>query len=381
MTTHPRVKGTCLCLFAHDLALAIDLDHAERIVAGRAENTGQRELIRHTRRAPQYFQFKPSPLRITSPGKSFEVGGCQTLASVDAVVYDFGAVSITYAVPFEGTLVDLMELSSEMYVHAALQADSRLRAEAMLETLTPALRKPELSALVEDYYIFLLEPVADVAGFLMEHRRMLAQILRAEKAPLSAQQVDEAMESHMSYGMQDAAIIDWHAAILIDADPQDAHMALEFANVELLEMRHLDDRLDVALDDVHELLERDVKGGAGGGLVEYWKRRSWPFRPFTRPFAVDLRRVSQLQMESSMLFEGVNNALKLLGDQYLAKVYRDAARRLHLPEWDASILRKLGALESIYEKLADRQTNRRMEVLEWIIIGLIGFEIVMSLVS
>jgi uncharacterized Rmd1/YagE family protein len=85
-------------------------------------------------------------------------------------------------------------------------------------------------------------------------------------------------------------------------------------------------------------------------------------------------------MESSLLFEGVNNALKLLGDQYLARVYRDAARRLHLPEWDASILRKLGALESIYEKLSDRQTNRRMEAMEWIIIILIGFEIVMSLV-
>jgi len=86
-------------------------------------------------------------------------------------------------------------------------------------------------------------------------------------------------------------------------------------------------------------------------------------------------------MESAMLFEGVNNAIKLLGDQYLARVYRHAAQRLHLAEWDASILRKLATLESIYEKLSDRQTNRRMETLEWIIIALIAFEIAMSVID
>ena len=94
----------------------------------------------------------------------------------------------------------------------------------------------------------------------------------------------------------------------------------------------------------------------------------------------DLRRIARLQIDSAILFEGVNNALKLLGDVYLSRVYRLAAGRLHLPAWDASIIRKLGTLESIYEKLSDRQANRRMEVLEWIIILLILFEVVMSFV-
>jgi len=379
MPTSPHVRGTCLCLFAHDLALAIDLDHAERILAPRTESTEQREVIRHTRRAPRYFQFKPAPLRITSPGEPFPVGAWATLPSVDAVLYDFGAASITYSVPFSGTLNEVIELSTSVYDHPALQEDARRRAQALLETVSPAVRKPALSPLVEDYYIFVIEPVDGLAAFLGEHRQTLAQILRAERAPLSEQQVDESLGAHTSYGERDAAIIDWNAAILLDPDPQDAHLALEFANVELLEMRHLDDRLDTALDQVYNVLERDAASGSMPPSLEFWKRRSWRYRPFTRQFAGDLRRVSQLQMESSLLFEGVNNALKLLGDQYLARLYRDAAKRLHLPEWDASILRKLGTLESIYQKLSDRQTNRRMEALEWIIIGLIGLEIVMSL--
>jgi uncharacterized Rmd1/YagE family protein len=64
-----------------------------------------------------------------------------------------------------------------------------------------------------------------------------------------------------------------------------------------------------------------------------------------------------------------------LGDQYLARLYRLVSTRFHLQEWDASIIRKLQTLESIYEKIADQAANRRMEVLEWVIIILIAVSI------
>jgi uncharacterized Rmd1/YagE family protein len=49
-----------------------------------------------------------------------------------------------------------------------------------------------------------------------------------------------------------------------------------------------------------------------------------------------------------------------------------------LEEWDASILRKLQTLESIYGKMSDRASTRRMEVMEWIIIILIALSIGVS---
>jgi len=90
--------------------------------------------------------------------------------------------------------------------------------------------------------------------------------------------------------------------------------------------------------------------------------------------------VAQLQVDNALLFEGVNNALKLLGDQYLARVYRLVSDRFHLAEWDTSILRKLQTLESIYEKMSDIAANRRLEVLEWIIIILTAVSIIVYLV-
>src|SRR5207245_1411105 len=188
-----------------------------------------------------------------------------------------------------------------------------------------------------------------------------ARILRSERATLSDQEVHDALGHRISFGSQDVTVIDWDAALIADREAEDVRAVLEFANVELLEMRFLDQQLDDALDESYETLSR---------------RRYRLWRPGTS--RADLRRVGQLQVDNAVLFEGVNNALKLLGDQYLARVYRLTSDRFHLAEWDASILRKLQALENIYGKMSDVAATYRMEILEWIIILLIALEIVIQ---
>jgi uncharacterized Rmd1/YagE family protein len=89
-----------------------------------------------------------------------------------------------------------------------------------------------------------------------------------------------------------------------------------------------------------------------------------------------MRRISQMQVDGAILFERVSNAPKLLGDQYLARVYRLASQRFHLNEWNASILRKLDAIEGIYQQMHDRAASWRLEALEWIIVVLILLELV-----
>lgn len=169
------------------------------------------------------------------------------------------------------------------------------------------------------------------------------------------------MACHISFGREDAALIDWHAAVLFGKDMDDVRAVLEFANVELLEMRILDNQLDQALDQAYETLSRKP-----------------PFLPFPASSEKDTTYIAQLQVDSALLFERVTNTLKLFGDQYLARVYRLASQRFHLEEWDASILRKLDTLNSIYGKMSDRAAVRRMELLEWIIIVLIALSIMVS---
>ncbi len=354
--------GVCYALFAYDAGLAIDLNEAERRIVALT----QRASIPHKHRAPKYFDYRPQPVRVTRSMEPVVLGGFRTGGFFDAVLYDFGAVSVTYQIPLAGPLSGLLALSEELYDNAALLADSRRRVEELVETIAPAVTRARIADFVEPYTIFEIAEFATPCGpadLSTTHAPEIARILRSERATLSAQEVEDAIGSRISFGPDDVALIDWDATLIADRDADDVRAVLEFANVELLEMRYLDQQLDDALDESYDTLSH----------------RTSRWRP-PRSRRAELRRVGQLQVDNAALFEGVNNALKLLGDQYLARVYRVVSDRFHLAEWDASILRKLQVLESIYQKLADQAANRRIEILEWIVIALIATEILLSLV-
>ncbi len=353
-------RGTCYAVFAYSIGLSIDLQEAER----RINTDKRRETIKHRHRAPQYFKYDPPPLRVTQESVRIHVGPFDSADRLNLVLYDFGAVSVTYEIAVDGPLSSLMALSNELYDNPKLLTDSRRRVVELVETIKPAITKPSISDLVEDYAVYELTPGINPHRKTTAYRQELAQILRAERNFLSDQEVDDAHACTLSFGRDDTVIIDWNAAVLFDRDGDDVRMVLDYANVELLQLRYLDDRLDLALAESYRAVTK----------------RGWRLPFLGRSNANDLRRVAELQLDGAMLFEGVNNALKLLGDQYLARVYRAASQRLHLGEWDATILRKLQTLESTYEKMSDRQTNRRMEVLEWIIIILIAASIALPFV-
>src|SRR5213078_4799272 len=349
-------EGVCYALFAYAAGLAINLDESERRITALT----QRAAIRHKRRAPRYFEYRPAPLRVTQEREVLAVGAFRTAPSVDAVLYDFGAVSVTYQIPLAGPLAHLITLAEELYESNVLLADSRRWVEHLLATIAPG-----LTDFVETYVIFevgAFSPPCPPAELYTTHAQEVARILRSERAVLSNQEVNDALGHRISFGADDVTLIDWDAALIADRDAEDVRAVLEFANVELLEMRYLDQQLDDALDESYDTLSR----------------RSGLWLPGAT--GADLRRIGQLQVDNAVLFEGVNNALKLLGDQYLARVYRLVSERFHLAEWDASILRKLQTLESIYQKLSDQAANRRTEALEWIVIVLIAVEILIPFV-
>ena len=360
----PQVQsGTCYASFAYDAARSIDLREAER----RLHQATERPTIAHKRRTPSYFEYQPPPVRVNQPAEPLRIGKFATRSGVDLMIYDFGAVSVVYALPIEGPFEDLLALSEELYDNEALLYDSRLRVEQLLKVIGDAANRPHPSPVVEDYVIFHLESFIkriDLDEFCTKHGRQIAQILRAERQTLSDQEVEDALAVRLSYGMADLTLIDWNAALLVGSEGEDVRALLEFANVELLEMRYVDQKLDRALDQAYETLSR----------------RSWNPAWILGSYSADLRSVAELQVDNATLFEGVNNTLKLVGDQYLARVYRRVNRRFHLDEWDSSILRKLQTLESIYQKISDQASNGRMEILEWVIIFLIAFSIALEFV-
>jgi hypothetical protein len=356
-------SGICYVIFAYDAARSINLDMADR----RVQETTGRPTIAHKRRMPSYFEFQPPPLRMSQETEALSIGKFETRSSVELMIYDFGAVAVIYALPIEGPFEDLLAISEELYDNEELLANSRLRVDQFLKVIGDAANQAHAAAVVEDYVIFHVKSFVqpfDPNLFCAHHAREIAQILRAERQTLSEQEVEDALAVRVAYGTQDVTIVDWNAALLIDREGDDVRAVLEFANVELLEMRYVDQKLDRALDQAYEQISRRAAGLPR--MLGY--------------SGADLRRVAELQVDNAVLFEGVNNTLKLLGDQYLARVYRLVNRRFHLDDWDASILRKLDTLESIYEKISDQASNRRMEILEWVIVFLIAFSIALEFI-
>lgn len=351
------VRGTCYSTFAFEVAQAVDLDLAERRIAAGTE----RQTVKQKRRAPAFFEYEPAPLRVARPADPIAVGAASTGPGVEVVLYDFGAMSVSYAIPLAESLDDLAGLSAALWGNTALVADARRQVEAVLATIGDAASRPRVADFVEDYAIFHVEEVTgcDASRLAVDQGPAIARILRAEVRQLSEQEIADATASHLSFGIDDATFIDTDTALIVDAEGEDVRRVLEYANTQLLEMRFLDTQLDGSLDRTYEILSRR---GRGPGLT-----------------ASDLRRLAARQLDGALLFEQVTNALKLVGEQYLARVYTLASKRFHLSAWDASISRKLATLEAIYGKFTDRAATRRMEILEWIIIALVAFETLLSL--
>ncbi len=359
-------RGTCYPIFAFDVAQSIDLDGAERRVTSGVE----RQTVKQKRRAPAYFEYEPAPLRVVRQAPSVTIGTRCTNAAVELVVYDFGAISVSYAIPIQGPLSALPALSYALWGNEALRTDARRQVEAFLALLGAVAARPRVADFVEDYAIFQIEeiegrtPPAPATSLWSDHAQIIAQTLRGEPRTLSEQELADALSLRLSFGPDDATIIDTDAAVLLDRDGDDLRAVLEFANTQLVELRNLDRQLDGALDQSYEVLTRS---GLRLELLGRYDR--------------NLRWLARLQLDGAILFQQLSTAVKLVGEQYLARVYSLASRRFHIAEWDASITRKLATLDGIYAKMADRAASRRLEVLEWIIVALVAVEVLLSIAT
>jgi hypothetical protein len=243
---------------------------------------------------------------------------------------------------------------------------ARAAAAPIFERIKPAVKSAAWSALGEEYIVFQLTPDpnggVDAASLVADAPQWLAGLLRLDDSRLSPDEVAEALRLRIAYSPNDVVLVEWAAAVVVDTDCEDTLRTMEFANVQLLELRYLDQCVDVALesayDQVHPL---------AASWLPFWR---WQTKP--------LRVLGDMRISTVVLFERTGNALKLVGDQYLARLYRLLAARFRLDEWSESIRKSLDATEGVFETLAEQSATFRIELLEIIIVVLILFEIVMA---
>lgn len=353
------LAGTLHIYVAFDWGDEVDLESARRLL--RAEF----QVLRRRRRTPSSIAYRPPPLRLSLEPVSLvlpEVGPAEAAAKV--TVFDFGAVSIALQVPFSLSSAAMSRLAGFLADPVTVVQAARLALEPLYQKLLPAVKDPLWSDLSEEYFIFQLPP-SDVTPppLLLEQRAgWLAGLVLLEAGPLSAQEIADALRLYLGYSPDDLFVPNWAAAVLLDRDCDETLQTIEFANLQLLEFRHIDNRLDDSLAVAQDLIHPP--------------RRSW--RRYWRTHTQPLRLVGELKVEANDLFERTGNVLKLVGDQYLARVYGLLGARFHLAEWEQSIQRKLEVIEGIYKVLSDQAAVVRTEVLELVVIALILIEVLLA---
>ncbi|MFO0964179.1 MAG: hypothetical protein U0793_01145 [Gemmataceae bacterium] len=314
------------------------------------------------RRTPSSISYHLPPLRMTLEPVALTLPHVGVVAAqAELTLFDFGAVSLSFQIPFCLPSAGLRELAGALADPAPLLEKARSVLLPLHTHLLPTIVDASWQAdLSEEYFVFQF-PCSriDCAG----DEDLLASLVHLENAALSADEKREATRLRLSYAPQDLLVADWTAAVLFDEDCDDTLQVIEFANLQLLEFRHIDNRLDDSLSVAGKTLQPLTRS----------------YLPFWRGYSRPLRRLGALKMEANDLFERTGNALKLVGDPYLARVYRLLSARFHLETWEENIRRKLEVLEGVYQTVSDQASHFRTEFLEVIVVLLIVLEVILAL--
>ncbi len=346
--------------FAFDIGFEIDLERARTLLPAGAG------LLPRRRRTPESIQYRPAPLRTAIDATGLALPGA-TMEGMpppraDLTVFDFGAIAVAAQFPVRMTAAELSQVAARLSDMAPLSAAARRIVEPWIERIRPAVYGFEVSDLAEEYIIFQLNDVR--TGWREEQAAWIAGLVRLDAGPLSRDEIAEATRLSLSYTPDDLVTLDWAAGFVADRDCADTLQVIEFANVQLLEFRHIDDRLDDRLEAAYRLIRPPARGR--------WPLATW------RPHNAAMRSVRELEIEATSLFERADNNLKLIGDQYLARVFELASTRFHLRGWEQNIRRKLDTVGDVFDLLIHQAGSTRTEVLEIIVILLIATEIILA---
>ena len=313
--------------------------------------------------APAYVQYREAPVVVEGAAIGAEpVAGF----SVRVKAFDYGVVSVAMTRPAPSTWEALLQEGLPLHDNAELARGAEEICRAFVSRIGSCIQKPRADLLSEDYVVFAIsrftEPV-DAESLLAAHGSAIAQLLRGEREPLSTQERSEVLRHGMSYLANDLVIPTWNGAFVYDteAGAQGALEILEFANSQLLQFRYYDALLDTELARIYAQLQGP-----------FWIQ-SWFGRRYTRA----ARYVHALFVDVNELTDRTENALKIAGDVYAARLLALTGSRLGLDHWKATVREKLQTVDDIYRFAVEQTSMTRGELLELAVVLILVLELVL----
>lgn len=349
------LSGSVHVLLQFDVCEEIRLDRLRNLLSA---PTVQQPALKHP--APGYVRYKRPP--VVEPTETLVLDTGERLLG-EIKYYDYGVLSVIFELPFSGTWETLTSLTSRWAWEIDFAAHASRIVRQRLQIATPALIKPYNEWLSEDYLIVHVRQISGsptAAELITAYGGNIAQVVRGDTLPLSADERKEVLQSSISYYPTDLAIIGWNAAFLYDT-PSGAEAAiqlLEYANSQLLEFRHYDDLLTRVLDDVYDSFEQ----------------RNNLFARFRH--AGSANRLHTVLLEVMELTEHADNAIKFLSDMFAARLYRLAAAKVGVLDYKDLVNQKINTAEDLYRFMVDQFNQSRAFFLESAVVIILVIELI-----
>ncbi|HSE14529.1 MAG TPA: hypothetical protein VLB08_02960 [Candidatus Deferrimicrobium sp.] len=355
-------SGHMFFFYAYDAGFEIALEEA-RSLCEASDAPG----IAGQRPAPAHLQYRPRPLTVPAGAVPVPVSGTTVLLDATVKIFDFGVLSVTLTLPVDDLPLDeYAEIALSLAMEGGMEKSARDAAQRLFGRIRPAVSRPMFADLVEEYCVWHVgefSPAMSGTEAIGRLPREIARLLTLERGELSDAAVAEIVRDPMRYFDNDLFLSEWNAAFVYDPKFQDTAEVLEFLNVQVLELRFFDRLLHEAIEGVSEVL----------------RPRRRLFHILHDPYEVPLRKLSGIRTDVSLIRERIYNALKFVGDAYLARVYEEARRKVGAEKHEGTVRDQLATLTDIYTVLNNQAQAARAETLELIIILLIAIEIVMGL--
>lgn len=318
-------------------------------------------------RVPKFIDraivMRNPPVTFGLPDQILKIKGREIKAEVIIKARDFGVLSLVYQINLEPGMRwdDLIKLAVDLEEGSEIDVVANETAKDVANTIKAAMKKPNVWSSFEDYIVYFIEEFEGdtSAKDLLQKADVPALMLAEDKVAIADVTRKSLIENVYQYGEKDLALIEWNCALVVEpGGGREVPDILEFAVTQLMEMRYYDDLLDVKLQDLYDNIER---------------RRSsiWTTR-YDRVYEESSTRY----IEFIEFIERVENSLKVVGDFYLATIYRAANRRFRLNDWQNSITRKMNILAQVSNLLQGEMNMRKSHILEITIILLITYEII-----
>lgn len=299
------------------------------------------------------------------------------LAHVSVNLFDYGKISIVFEIRVrQGTPLDeLRPLCQELYESVVLTQMAQEECATYTERVKSALHRhtdelpgaENARSRMESFTIIFLEE--------LENKPLSKEILAWPGLPkliigesseryLGEKQVRDTLQHADGYLDNDLVVIDWNSAFVLEPSAvPDIPDILEFARSMLLQLRVYDDQLDVELRQIYQEFAKNR------GAVSMFNQR---YRKLAHDVSARLIEVTEFN-------ERIENSFKIIGDYYLARIYRTAVTRFGIPIVRESVARKHQLVGKVYDMLKGEVELLRGQALELTIVLLIVLELVLAL--